>query len=166
MAIFGIAVTIVKTVSQILTQRTKTRARKGKETVKTKRATLQGEAYRGIIQFFLILPFFIIKEDLGYKNGFLGSNNITAFILVAGYYNFNAYLMTENQSPDSIFGYIMRDETTLCRLHANDADVKYTTGFCEVNVELAAGDEIYVRGRGFFNGGYSGFNGMFTSVLE
>ncbi len=56
----------------------------------------------------------------------------------------------------------------LCGIHANDADWNYTTGFCEVNVELAPGDEVYVKGRGLFNGDntWSGFNGMFISAIE
>ena len=76
--------------------------------------------------------------------------------------------MTQNPS-DSIYGYIMRDETILCSIYAKDPDESHSTGFCEVNVELAAGDQIYVKGRGFFNGhveGFTGFNGMFISRTE
>ncbi len=76
--------------------------------------------------------------------------------------------MTQNPS-NGIFGYIMRDETILCGIHANDADLNYSTGFCEVNVELAAGDRVYIKGQGFFNGheyGFTGFNGMFISVID
>ncbi len=63
----------------------------------------------------------------------------------------------------------MKGKTILCGIHATDPDVKYTTGFCEVNVELAPGNEVYVQGNGFFNGhdnAFTGFNGMFISVTE
>ena len=76
-------------------------------------------------------------------------------------YHFEAYVMSKS---DSNYMYIRKNGDSLCRGFIS-TNYPYSTGFCSVNVEMLAGDQVHVEGSGNFNGDFCGFSGFMLKGL-
>ena len=63
----------------------------------------------------------------------------------------NYFQMRKNGEP-ICYGYIRSENA-------------YGTGYCDANVQLELGDQVYVTADGHFNGLYAGFSGFLVKAL-
>ncbi len=68
------------------------------------------------------------------------------------------------QSGENYF-WIMKNGSTLCSAYVPIDNNPGGIGTCSVNVQLESGDQIYVQGRGHYNGGFCGFSGFMVKAL-
>ena len=80
-------------------------------------------------------------------------------ILASGVYQFDVYMMGLSSTD---YFQIMKGESILCRGYTYSGG---GTSPCSVNVQLEAGDQVYVKADGLYNGYYCGFSGFIVKAL-